>query len=360
MTKNCERERVLLARWRYVGAPSKRWYGVLIFCLSVVTFQPVAMAQFVAEFYRGKTISVVVGNSAGGGYDLNARLLARHMGRHIPGNPALIVQNMPGAGGVSAARYIYSVAPKDGSVISIFPRNMVAEPLFGTRPYDSSRFTWLGSISKDVSTCISRHASPVRTWDDLLSKQYIAATQASGSDSSTFSALLKNMFGVKIKTVSGYPGSTDMILAIERGEVDGMCGISYSTLKSTRETWLENNRVNILVQAGLEKDPALTSVPLLLDLAKTDTDRQVVKLITGTQSMARPFMTPPDIPEDRKAALRRAFDQTMTDPEFIADAAKAKLDLSPMSGVAIEALVAEIFATPSDIVQRAARALSEL
>jgi tripartite-type tricarboxylate transporter receptor subunit TctC len=318
-----------------------------------------AAAQSVADFYRGRTLALIVGNSAGGGYDLNARLLARHMGRHLPGNPTLVVQNMPGAGGIKAARYVYEIAPKDGSVISIFPRNMVAEPLIEAQPYDSSQFVWIGSISRDVSTCISWHTSPIKSWVDLISKQYVAAVQAAGTDSASFTSLLRNLFGADIKRISGYPGSSDMVLAIERGEVDGMCGMSFSTLKSTRGNWLKEKRVNILVQAGLEKDPELPSTPLLLDLTRSDTDRQVVKLITGTQSMARPFIAPPGTPQDRAAALRQAFDQTMADPEFIADAAKVNLDVSPMSGMQVDTLVREIYATPADIVQRATRALSE-
>jgi tripartite-type tricarboxylate transporter receptor subunit TctC len=317
-----------------------------------------ARGQSPDAFYKGRTVSVVVGSSTGGGYDLNARLLAEHMGKHIPGKPTLIVQNMPGAGGLKMAGYMFSVAPKDGSTFAIVQRNLTVEPLFSRQPYDATRFVWLGSISNDVSLCISSKNSKVKTFADFKSQPFIAAGQAAGSDSYVFAALLKNLFGANIRIISGYPGASDMVLAMERGEVDGMCGISYSTLKSRFGRLLEENSINVLVQASVEREPALADVPSMAELAASPEDRAIVKLLVGTQRMARPFLAPPDIPGDRRDVLRSAFDRTMTDAGFVADAKKQDIDVAPMSGAAIDELLRDLYAFPKDIAARAAVAMA--
>jgi tripartite-type tricarboxylate transporter receptor subunit TctC len=281
------------------------------------------------------------------------------MGEHIPGHPTLVVQNMPGAGGLKAANYLYSAAPKNGSVIATFARGMAVEPLFSDQPFDGTKFVWLGSISKDVSTCIAWNTSPIRRWEDLLTKRYVVAGQGAGADPDVFALTLKNVFDAKVKLVSGFPGTNEMALAMERGEVDGMCGISYSTLTSRHEAWLRDKKIHILVQARLEKEPALPDVPLITDLAKDKEKIQILKLIVATQGMARPFAAPPGTPADRAAALRAAFAATMKDPEFIADAKRMAVDVSPISGGAIEALLAELYATPKAIVAKAAHAVSD-
>src|SRR5262245_2009083 len=211
-------------------------------------------AQGPEAFYKGRTVSVVVGSSTGGGYDLNARVLAEHMSKYIPGHPMLIVQNMPGAGGLKMAGFMFSVAPKDGSVIAILQRNLAVEPLFSRQSYDATKFTWIGSISSDVSLCISSKSSKVKTFADLKTQPFIAAGQAAGSDSYVFAAVLKNLFGANIKIIAGYPGTSDMALAMERGEVDGMCGISHSTLKSRFARLLQDRSINLLVQATVERE----------------------------------------------------------------------------------------------------------
>jgi tripartite-type tricarboxylate transporter receptor subunit TctC len=316
-----------------------------------------AHAQGVDEFYKGRTVTVVVGNSAGGGYDLNARLLARHMGRHIPGNPTLIVQNRPGAGGLNAANYMYNAVPKDGLALGIIGRIQILEPLFTKQPFDGTKFGWIGSISKDTSTCISSNSSAIKSWDDLMTKEYVAAGQGVGADPDTYALMIKNLFGARVKLVTGYPGTADQMLAMARGEVDGLCGISYSTLKAQHRGLMASKQVNVLVQNALERESELPDVPLVTQFVKDDETLGIVKLIVGTLSMARPFFTPPGIPEDRKAALRAAFDATMKDQDFLADAKQLGIDVAPMTGAAIDRLLAELYATPARIVAKTAQTM---
>ena len=318
-----------------------------------------ALAQSAESFYAGRTVSVMVGSSPGGGYDLNARLVAEHIAKYIPGHPTVVVQNMPGAGGLRLAGYMYTAAPKDGSAFGILQRNLTIEPLFSKQLYDATKFTWLGSISSDVSLCISSKASKAATFADLKTQPFRVAGQSAGSDSYVFAALLKNLFGAHIKIISGYPGTSDMVLAMERGEVDGMCGISYSSLRSRFGRLLRDHSVNLLVQAAVERDPILADVPAMAELASTDEDRSIIKLLMGTQRMARPFMAPPGIPGDRKDALRLAFDRTMRDPTFVADAQKQEVDVSPMTGAAIDTLLRDLYSAPKDVTAKAAIAMAQ-
>ena len=318
-----------------------------------------SFAQSPEVFYQGRTVSIIVGSSAGGGYDLNARLVAEHIAKYIPGHPTVIVQNMPGAGGLRMAGYMYTAAPKDGSVFAILQRNLTVEPLFSKQAYDATRFTWLGSISSDVSLCISAKTSKVATFADLKTQPFTAAGQPPGSDSYVFAALLKNLFGAHIKIVTGYPGTSDMVLAMERGEVDGLCGISYSTLRSRFARLLKDDSIRILVQAAVEREPVLSDVPSMAELAANEQDRAIIKLLVGTQRMARPFMAPPDIPGDRKDALRQAFERTMSDPAFVADAKKQEIDVAPMTGAAIDRLLRDLYAAPKDVAAKAAIAMAQ-
>src|SRR5215510_4593013 len=244
-----------------------------------------AGAQSVEEFYKGKTISLSIGFDAGGGYDIYGRLLSRHLSRHIPGKPAIVVQNMPGAGSQRAAQWLYSVAPKDGTALGTFGRQMGIAPLLtpATAQFDGTKFTWIGSITNEVSTCITWHTSAVKTWNDMLEKPVTLGGDGPGADPDVFALLYKNVFNAKVKLVSGYHGTTPIILAMERGEVDGLCGYSWSTIRSKHQPWLQANTINILVQAGLKKDSEIADVPLVLDMAKTEEQRQILKLILTSQ-----------------------------------------------------------------------------
>lgn len=325
--------------------------------LGVAAHQP-ARADEVADFYKGKVVNVVIAFSAGGGYDLYARLLARHMGKHIPGNPTLVPQNMPGAGTLKATKFLYSVAPKDGTYIGIFSRSMPLAPVLGLpgADFDATKFTWLGSITKDTITCVSWHTSKIKTWTDAMTNEYRVGGEGKGSDPDLYATLIRTVLGAKAKLVTGYPGTADIVLAMERGELDGLCGISYSTIKSRHAAWLANKELNILVQAAMEKDPGLPNTPMMLDLAKTPEEKSILELVLAPQTMARPFVAPPDVPEARAKALREAFDKTMKDPEFLAEAAKLQLDVDPIPGDKIEDILLELYKTPKDVAQKAATA----
>jgi tripartite-type tricarboxylate transporter receptor subunit TctC len=333
----------------------------LIFSAALSVMPPIEAARAAGpeDFYKGKSVSLLIGYSVGGGYDAYGRLLARHLGKYIPGNPSVIAQNMTGAGSLKAANYLYSVAPKDGSVIGTFSRSQGIAPLLGKAEFDSTRFSWLGSMTDEASLCVTRHDSPVRTWDDLLARETAFGGEGAGSDPNIFALLFRNVFGARIKLVTGYPGTNEIQLATERGEVDGLCGLSWSTLKGRYPHWLKDRKANILVQAGIKKEAELQNVPTASELARTVEKRQILSLVLIGQAMARPFAAPPGIPADRKAALTAAFDRATRDEELVAEARRLNLDVNPVSGARLDALLAEAFATPKDTVARAAKALAD-
>lgn len=335
-----------------------RGLAKFILGLAAVALPAGAQAQSVAEFYKGKNVTIIVGYTAGGGYDLYARALGRHMGRHVPGNPNFITQNLTGAGSLNAANNIYNVAAKDGLVFGTFGRGLAMEPLIGTArtQYDSTKFTWIGSGSNEISLCGTWHTSPVKTWQDALKTNFTLGGEGPGSDPDTYAAFVRNVFGAKLKLVTGYPGSSDMMIAIERGEVDGRCGWSWSSLKSTRPAWIPENKVNYLIHMSEAKAPELPHIPTIGDFAN-DRQKRILRLVTSRQIMGRPFAAPPGVPADRAQALRRAFDATMKDPAFLADAEKLKLEVNPVSGEDIDRLVSELYATPKDIVEETRAAI---
>jgi tripartite-type tricarboxylate transporter receptor subunit TctC len=334
----------------------------LVTCLLALCALPAlneARADAVSDFYRGKTVTIIVGYTAGGGYDIYARALARHMGKHLPGNPSFIVQNLTGAGSLNAANHIYNVAPKDGTVFGTFARGLAIEPLIGTAKvqFDATRFTWLGSGTNEISICATWHTSPVKTWADALKTTFAVGGEGAGSDPDTYSALIRNVFGAKLKLVTGYHGTSDIILAIERGEVDGRCGWSWSSIKSTRAAWITEKKLNYITHNSEQKAEELPHVPSIMDFAN-DRQKQIIRLVTSRQVMGRPFAAPPGVPEDRKQALRRAFDDTLKDPAFLDEAGKLKLEVNPVSGAEVDKLVAELYRTPKDIVEEARKAIA--
>jgi tripartite-type tricarboxylate transporter receptor subunit TctC len=331
---------------------------VLIALVTLLLAFP-AKADPVGDFYRNRTVAVVIGYSVGGGYDTYARVLARHMGRHIPGNPTLVPQNMPGAGSLKAANYLAGVAPKDGSTFGIVGRGLAMEPLLGGANFDAVKLTWVGSITNETSVCGAWHLSPIKRWDDIFATEFKVGGNGSGSDPDIFALVMRNIFGAKIKLITGYPGSSDINLAIERGEIEGRCGWSLSSLKSRNPTWLADKKFNLLVQFALAKSPELPDVPLIMDLTTSPEQRQILRLILARQVMGRPFLAPPGVPAERKEALRRAFDATMRDPEFLADAEKTDLEVNPVAGEAIDALLAELYQTPKAVADKAARAIQK-
>ena len=319
-----------------------------------------AHAATAADFYRGRTIQVLVGFGPGGGYDLYARTLARFMGKHIPGNPTMLPQNMPGAGSLKAMNYIYNVAPKDGTVIGTFARGLVIEPLLGhaqgTR-FQATKFSWVGSVSNEVSVCAFWSTTGIKSWADMQKKPYKIGGSAAGADSEIFPTVLKNIFHLPMQVVTGYSGGgADINLGMQRGEVDGRCGWSWSSLVSESRPLLDGKKIDITLQLALEKHEDLPNVPLVMDLAKTPQDKAALKLIVSRQSIARPFAAPPGVPADRLAVLRAAFDATMKDPDFLAEAKKLQLEVRPVSGAAVQKLISDIYASPPAVIKLAAEA----
>ncbi len=298
-------------------------------------------AQSVADFYRGRTVEVYVGYSTGGGYDIYARMLARHMGRFIPGNPTLLPKNMEGAGSLRLANWLANAAPKDGSVFGTIGRGTAFDPILGQpgAQFKATDFNWLGSMNHEVSICASWADSGVATFHDLLSKELLVGAVSANDDTMQFAKVLTAVLGAKFRIVSGYPGGNDVVLAMERGEVKGRCGWSWSSVIAAHPTWLKEKKT------------------LVIDLAKNDEDRQMLRLIFARQVMGRPFIAPPGVPRERVEALRTAFMATMADKDFLADAAKARLEIAPVPGDKVQALVKETYATPAAIAQRAAAAL---
>ncbi len=331
----------------------------LAFVLSCGVTHP-ARADAVEDFYKGKTISLAIAHSAGGGYDLYGRLLARFLRKHIPGQPIIVPQQMTGAGGLRVVNYLYSAAPKDGTVIGTFSRSLPTLPLFTPNSnFDGTKLTWLGSMANDTSVCVTGAQSAIKTWQDMLTKPVIMGGQASGSDSDIYARLYRNVFGAKIKLVSGYPGTTDITLAMDRGEVDGICGLSWGTIKIAHAQRIRDRSINMLVQAGLAKDPELPDLPLATDLTDDPEKKKVLYLHMAPQGMGRPFAAPPGIPADRKAALINGFNATMKDPEFLETAAKEGMDISPITGGEIDKLLGQLYAMPPDIIAKAAKAIAD-
>src|SRR5499427_5047221 len=331
--------------------------GSLVVALAFFTSFP-THADPLEDFYRGRTMTMVIGFSTGSGYDLYARLLARHIGKHIPGNPSVVPQNMPGAGSLKAANYVFSVAPKDGSVIGTMSRSLPIEPLLGDLKLDARRFAWLGNITNNASLCATWHATAIKTWDDVLTKPFTLGGEGAGSDLDNFAVILRSMFGAKIKLVTGYPGGSEVNLAIERGEVDGRCGWSWDSIKSTRPDWLRDKKINLLAVFSLQRAADIPAeVPLVGALATSEEQRQILRLHLAGQSFGRPFFTSPGVPEERKAALRAAFDATMKDPDFIAETNKVKLEVSPTSGAEIDRLLEQVYATPKEVIEKAKQAI---
>jgi len=318
-----------------------------------------ARADDVADFYRGRNVELYVGYSTGGGYDIYARMLARHMGRFIPGNPTLVPKNMEGAGSLRLANWLANAAPRDGSVFGTIGRGTAFDPVLGQpgAQFTASELSWLGSMNQEVSICAAWHDSGIATFQDLQSKELLVGAVSNNDDTGQFARVINAVLGAKLKIVAGYPGGNDVVLAMERGEVKGRCGWSWSSVLAAHMAWWKEKKINILVQLALAKHPDLPDVPLVTDLAKTYAQRQMLRMIFARQVMGRPFVAPPGVPKERVDALRKAFMDTMADKDFRADSEKAKLEINPVPGDQVEALVKEIYATPPGVAKQAAAAL---
>jgi tripartite-type tricarboxylate transporter receptor subunit TctC len=326
-------------------------FRVVLFALtaSVIATASASAQTSVADFYRNKSIDVYVGFSVGGVYDLNARLLSRFMGRHIPGNPTLVPRNMTGAAGVTLANWLYHVAPKDGTAFGTFARGIAFNPLLGQAgaAIEAAKFNWLGSINDEVSVCVSRRESGITKFEQVFDEELVIGSTGSSGDDDQFPKIINGVLGTKFRTVRGFPGGNEIKLAMERGEVSGRCGWSWTSVKATEAEWLKDKRISILAQLSLRKHPDLPDVPLIVDYAKTDEARQIFKVVFARQVMAWPFAAPPGVPADRVATLRKAFDETLHDKDYLSEAERMNLEITPVSGERIDTLIHDLYRTTS-------------
>lgn len=315
-----------------------------------------AAAQTPEEFYKGRQITFLVGAGAGGGYDAYYRAFARYVVHHIPGNPSIVPKNMPAASGLAAANTLYTSAERDGATIGAFPNDIPMDPLFGNpgARYDAQKLNWLGSIGKLENVCATWITSPIKTIEQARTREVIVAAAAATSNSAIMPKVVNALLGTRFKPVIGYDPGSGMTLALESGETEGVCGLSWSTIKAARPHWISDHKLNVLVQMGLAKLPELPDVPSALELVTDPEKQQVLRLILIRQELGRPVAAPPGLPADRLAVLRAAFDETMKDPDFLAEAAKLQLEIEPLSAPEIGALLANAYATPKAIVQQAA------
>lgn len=318
-----------------------------------------ASADPVAVFYHGRTIEIDVGTGVGGGYDANARLIARHLDRLLPGNPTVIVNNLPGGGGIRAANTLFNKSARDGSVLGTFSNAMITEPILGAGQalFDPTKFTWIGSASREDGLCLATRSSGVGSWSDLLKKEVTVGTTAPGTTTYMYPVALKNLFGARFKLVSGYPDAGQIALAVERNEVQAICQ-TYSSVKIGHPDWLRDRTMQPLIALGLGRIPDLPDLPSAMEFAKSDEQRQVLKVVLASTLAGRPIVAPPDIPPDRAAALRHAFDAMTKDPEFLEEAYRLRMDIQPETGREIEALVREIYALSETVIATTKRVVT--
>jgi tripartite-type tricarboxylate transporter receptor subunit TctC len=322
-----------------------------------------AAAQSVKDFYAGRQIKFVVGSQGGGGYEFYSRLLGRYMSRHLPGNPLFVVQAMPGAGGMVAANYLYNIAPRDGSELGMVGRAVGTQPLLDPKDpgprYVATKFNWVGTPQQEVGLVMVRAASSIRTVEDLRTHELVVSGTSAAAPPSYYPRLFNKLLGTRFKVVDGYGSSQVALLALERGEVDGHAsGSSAAPVRERINPWVREGKIRVVAQIGLAQDPEYPDARLIVDLAREPAERQILELLLAQQVMAWPVLAPPDLPVERVKALRDAFDAAVKDPDFLADAAKQKLIINPVSGEALHKLLEKVYATPKDILDRVA-ALSE-
>lgn len=309
------------------------------------------------DFFRGKDITLYVGSTAGGPYDAYARMLARHWGRNIPGNPNFVVANMPGASGRRLMGHMQGIAPKDGTAIAIAHRALPFDPLMGVKSkYDPTKVTWIGNANDEVNICVVWHASKIRNFEDLKKYEMVVGSGGTASTDTIYPNLMNALFETRFRVVHGYEAAAQVHIAMERGEADGRCGMTWDSLQAVKPDWITDKKVRILVQVALEKHPDLKDVPSLIDLARNDEQRQIIALWSAPNKMGRPFYAPAELANDRAEVLRRSFDRTMKDPALLAEAKKTKVFVSPSTGEQVQALIERIYATPRNVVDRALEA----
>jgi tripartite-type tricarboxylate transporter receptor subunit TctC len=327
--------------------------------VTTMNFLLLATVAAMAQDFQGKTISLMVGTTSGGGYDVYARTLARHWGRHLPGNPNFIVKNMPGAGGLTLANYLYNQAPRDGVEIATMQSGVLFEKLFHTLSpngvnarFEAQRFGWIGSALRSTYVTITWRDAPVRSYQDALVREAVLGASTTSSDNYLLAVLGNRLLGTRFKIIHGYQGSTATDLAIERGEINGAAGKDWTTLTTSRPDWLQEKKINIILQMGMQKHPAIPDVPSALDLAKTPEDRRMMELVFAKFNLSRPYIAPPDLKPEVLAMLRSSFQSVLVDPLLIDDAKKTGMEIDPVTGKEAETLVARLLKTPEDQARR--------
>jgi tripartite-type tricarboxylate transporter receptor subunit TctC len=318
-----------------------------------------AHADPIADFYHGRPISWILSAGAGGGYASYAQAFAPYFSAHIPGNPNIVIQNMPGGGGIRAMLYLYSIAPKDGTTLGLVHSSVPFAPLYGTKSasFDPRTMNWIGSIDASTGICVAWYTSGIATWQDMLTKPFTVGSTGAGSQMETMPLVLDNLFGTKIKVIAGYVGGNDIYLAMERGEVQGRCGGLISSISSTRPDWFPQKKVNVPIQVARTRNPMFPDVPAINEFAKDDRTRGILQLVLAPLEMDRPILAPPGVPSERVAALRAAFHAAMNDPAFIAQAEKDHLEIGEVSGSAVAQILNDAFALPPDIAKAATAAI---
>ncbi len=324
-----------------------------------IVFASLALATAqAADYYAGKTIEFTVGGDVGGGYDIYARTVARHLGKHIPGNPTIVVKNMPGAGSTRAGIYISTVAPKDGTAMGAMMPGAIMEPLLEDKPrnqFDPTKVIYIGTADSGVRVCVTYQNSKIKTFEDAQKQKTVLGASAAGGATRDYAYLHNHTAGTKFEVVSGYKGTVDIALAMERGEVDGMCGWDWSSVKSQKSDWVRDKKLHVLVQVSLEPSEELTElgVPHIWKFVTEPGNRRVAELVISQQVFQRSYIAPPGTPAEQIAILRKAFDETMMDPEFLADAQKMKISITPLPGAKVQDVISKLYATPKDFVDRA-------
>ena len=327
--------------------------GLILALLAALGAAPALAQEDVAAFYQGKTIRLIVGVGVGSGYDLNARLLARHMAKHIPGHPTIIVQNQPGAGSLTMVNQLYAAGPFDGTAIGATFNGLPTAPLLqpaGVR-FETDKINWVGSTNRETQATYFWHSAPIASFEDAKSKEVVIGAQAPGSTQFDFPMLSNALFGTKFKVIPGYQATPKINLAMESGEVHGTWA-NWSTLKAISSQWLTEKKIKILVQWALKRHPELPDVPLIFDFAKTPEQQQALNLAVARLEFGRPFLLPPDVPAERVTAIRRAFDATMKDKDFVAEADRLKIEIDPLTGEEVAKLIREMAQTPPETVAR--------
>jgi tripartite-type tricarboxylate transporter receptor subunit TctC len=333
-------------------------HGLIVATALLMSAALPARADAVADFYRGKTINVYIGVNVGGGYDFEARLIARFMRAHIPGNPVLIPQNMIGAGGIKMANYLATIAPQDGTAVGMFPNTLIAVQAVGTDgvQYDANKFSWIGSMSTSPLTFTVWHTTGVHTIADARRRELVVAASNKGAITYTFPRMLNEFLGLKLKIVSGYQGNSTMVVAMERGEVDAVTN-SWDSWKSLNPAWVAEKKINLLVQT--EPKSRELDIPSVQELARNDDDRKVIALIVSGDALGKPLATAPNVPAARVRALRDAFDATLKDPAFIEAATAARIEINAIRGSELQDTVAKVLATPKNLAARAKSIIAE-